>query len=330
MLDQHLQRTPSDRDLIKKFSLGPGITDAKATINVVLMIPKLEWLSLYLGMHLEPYDLFRKPMPNLRYLSLRFNSNDSNFFYGSSHYESLLATLARWPSANLPAISVVQDPMDGCLFFYLDSVSRLASSPLLERTQALRLRIPGHHYPYRLLHPSRHLPALPHISFLDLSFSILGHDDVANLLHELPRLRHLIIDGCVPRVQDWDSFARHCMLAHSDLSFEHDMNRDLAARGDAGGARPRGARIVPRTAALRTLSLSVASDVGPERRQALLAAFQRGWGEAVAMYKTTICTARWSRVEEGALILRFRREVRWVMYSWIQAWWLSTTTSLRG
>jgi len=85
------------------------------------------------------------------------------------------------------------------------------------------------------------------------------------------------------------------------------MNRDLAARGDAGGARPRGARIVPRTAALRTLSLSVASDVGPERRQALLAAFQRGWGEAVAMYKTTICTARWSRVEEGALILRFRR-----------------------
>lgn len=74
MLDQHLQRIPSDAELIKKFSLGPGIMDAKATINVVLMIPKLEWLSLYLGMLLEFKHLFRKPMPNLRYLSLRFNS----------------------------------------------------------------------------------------------------------------------------------------------------------------------------------------------------------------------------------------------------------------
>lgn len=59
--------------------------------------------------------------------------------------------------------------------------------------------------------------------------------------------------------------------------------------------------------ALRTLSLSADSHVLPERRQALLAAFQRGWVETVAMYKTIICTARRSRVEDDALILRFPR-----------------------
>jgi hypothetical protein len=206
---------------------------------------------------------------------------------------------------------VVQDPTDhvptdGPTLFFLDSLSILASSPLLEHTQALRLRIPQHGYAYRLL-PSLNMPALPHITFLDLSFSYLSDSGVADILRELPRLRHLIIDGCTPRSQDWDTFARHCMLAHSDLAFEKHVNRSLAARGDARGSRPREARIIPRTSALRTLSVSADSHVRPERRQALLAAFQRGWGEAVAMYKTTICTARRSRVGEGALILRFPR-----------------------
>jgi len=200
---------------------------------------------------------------------------------------------------------VVQDPTEGPIVFSLDNLSGLTSSPLLERTQALRLRIPAHHYSYHL-HGS-HLAALPHISFLDISFSILHEQDVTALLRGLPHLRHLIIDGCSPRVQDWDTFARHCMLAHSDLAFEQDASRSLAARGDAVGSRPREARIVPRMASLRTLSLSGASDVSPEWQQAILAAFQRGWGEAVAMYKTTICMARRSRVEEGALILRFAR-----------------------
>lgn len=72
MLDGHLQRTPSDADFIKKISLDFGSPDV---INVVLMIPKLEWLSLDISSDLEPEHLrhfFRKPMPKLRYLSLRF------------------------------------------------------------------------------------------------------------------------------------------------------------------------------------------------------------------------------------------------------------------
>jgi hypothetical protein len=85
------------------------------------------------------------------------------------------------------------------------------------------------------------------------------------------------------------------------------VNRGLAARGGAGGSRPREARIIPRTSALRTLSVSDGGPIRPEWRQAILDTFQRGWGEAVAMYKTTISTARRSRVEEGALILWFPR-----------------------
>jgi hypothetical protein len=74
MFAKHLQTTPSDADFIKKLSLTVR-RDASA-IDLVLMIPKLEWLSLYIGMDPEPEHLrrlFRKPMPNLRYLSLRFS-----------------------------------------------------------------------------------------------------------------------------------------------------------------------------------------------------------------------------------------------------------------
>ncbi len=74
-LCKHLQRTPGDADFIKKFSLATWTVDADAAINVVLMIPKLEWLSLCIGINFEPEQLrylFHKPMPNLRYLSLRF------------------------------------------------------------------------------------------------------------------------------------------------------------------------------------------------------------------------------------------------------------------
>ena len=75
MLGKHLQRAAGDADFIKKLSLATWTVDADAAINVVLMIPKLEWLSLYIGINFAPDRLrylFHKPMLNLRYLSLRF------------------------------------------------------------------------------------------------------------------------------------------------------------------------------------------------------------------------------------------------------------------
>ena len=74
-LGKHLQNVSGDAGFIKKFSLATWTVDADATVNVVLMIPELEWLSLCIGMDFTPEHLrllFRKPMLNLRYLSLRF------------------------------------------------------------------------------------------------------------------------------------------------------------------------------------------------------------------------------------------------------------------
>ncbi|KAH9018250.1 hypothetical protein EDB85DRAFT_1897246 [Lactarius pseudohatsudake] len=79
-LDNHLQRTPGDADFIKKFTLATWTVDADAAINVVLMIPEAEWLCLCIDINFTPDHLrrlFHKPMPNLRYLSLRFRPNKS-------------------------------------------------------------------------------------------------------------------------------------------------------------------------------------------------------------------------------------------------------------
>lgn len=302
--------------------------DADAAIKVVLMIPNLEWLSLCIGIDFAPEHLrhlFYKPIPNLRYLSLRFRpyvlKASCHHFLMGTYFDSVLATLATWPSAELPAVSVVQDPLEvptsssaqPLVFFHLYHLSVLASSPLLARTHALRLRIPGRGLA-SIVHSGRRPPALPCTTLLDLSTSRVSIADVSSLLRSLPRLRHLILDRCGlldgagPR--DWAVFAYHCLLAGDALMLEYDVNRHLAAAhagaaSGAGEARPREVRVLPRALALRTLSLSVPVGVDADARRVLLAAFRRGWGEAVAMFNRSVCTARRSRAEEGVLTLRF-------------------------
>ena len=214
-----------------------------------------------------------------------------------------------WSSASL------SHPVRAQAFAHLDNLQVLASSPLLRRTQALRLRIPGREFA-RFLSPRRRVPALPHITFLDLSTSRLSDSNVGNLLCNLSQLRHLIIDDCgLPDgtcAQDWAAFAHCCMLTRGDLDLERSLNRkrSMMARGGtfgAEGSRPREARILPRAAALRTLSLSVPEHVDAEERLELLAAFRRGWAESLSMFNTAICAARRSRMEEGTVILRFPR-----------------------
>ncbi|KAH8983050.1 hypothetical protein EDB86DRAFT_3085690 [Lactarius hatsudake] len=327
MLDNHLQRTPGDADFIKKFSLATWTADADAAINVVLKIPEAEWLSLCIDTnftidHLR--RLFHKPMPNLRYLSLRFRPNKSIWRSSMNrpphtHYDSVLESLAGWPSAELPAISVVEDLVDDPTgrstqplnSFHLNNLSDLASSPLLARTHALRLRIQGREI-VRILRPSRYRPVLPRITFLDLSTSCLSDLDVSRLLHGLPRLRHLVLDHCSPfddtHTRDWATFAHHCMLACKDLDFERLVNQRLAALGTAsspGRSHPREVRFLPRVSALRTLSLSVPAHVDADARRVLLAEFRRGWAEAVGMFNGIVSAARRSRTEEGVVTYRF-------------------------
>ncbi|KAH9051321.1 hypothetical protein EDB83DRAFT_2626593, partial [Lactarius deliciosus] len=236
MLGYHLERTPGDADFIKKFSLATWTADADASINVILMIPELECLSLcahttFTIDHLT--RLFHKPMLNLRYLSLRFRPYKHTcifsllqpafiflfIFTQHAYYDSVLETLAGWPSTALPAISVVEDLADDptessaqpLSSFHLDNLS----SPLLVLTHALRLRIPGREI-VRFLRPSRWRSVLPRLTFLDLSTCCLSDPDVSKLLHSLPRLRHLVLDHCNlfddAHTRDWVVFGHHCML----------------------------------------------------------------------------------------------------------------------
>ncbi len=229
------------------------------------------------------------------------------------------ATLASWPLAELPTISVVQDLLDSpttscvqpLIFFHLYNLSVLASSPLLSRTHALRLRIPGRLIAC-LLHAGRQPPPLPLITFLDLSTSRVRIEDAHSLLRGLPHLRHLVLDHCGlledADEPDWGAFAYHGMLACNGLALEETVNEQLAALGGAsftGYPRQREVRILPRASALRTLSLSVPAHVDADARHVLLDAFRHGWAEAVALFNRLVCAARRSRSEEGVLMLRF-------------------------
>ncbi|KAI9444647.1 hypothetical protein H4582DRAFT_2070373 [Lactarius indigo] len=220
-----------------------------------------------------------------------------------TYFDSVPAILATWPSAELPAISVVQDPLDvptsssaqPVVFFHLNHLLVLASSPLLVQT-----------------HAGRRPPALPHVTFLDLSTSRISTADVSIILRSLPHLRHLIFDHCgLPDdddadARDWVSFAYHCLSVGDSLLIEAGVNRQLAAAtSGTGESRPREVRALPRALALRTLSLSVLAYADPDARSVLIAAFWRAWGEAVVMFNRSKCAARQLRAKKGVLALRF-------------------------
>ncbi|KAH9013223.1 hypothetical protein EDB85DRAFT_1899847 [Lactarius pseudohatsudake] len=310
-LGYHLQRTPGDADFIKKFSLATWITDADAAINVVLMIPDLEWLSLCIDMDFTPDHLRRlshKPMPNLRYLSLRCRPYESKVFRNPSddrpthtYYDSVLETLASWPSAELLTISVVEDLVDDptgssaqpLSSFHLDNLS----SPLLVLTHT-----PPAHPGARDSAGGRSSRASPSST----------SPPAASATSTLPRLRHLVLDHCNlfddAHTRDWAVFGHHCMLERKDLNLERLVNRRLAALGGAsgtGGSHPREVRILPRVSALRTLSLSVPAHVDADARRVLLAEFRRGWAEAATMFNGIVSAARRSRTEEGVVTYRF-------------------------
>ncbi|KAI9455897.1 hypothetical protein BJY52DRAFT_1224425, partial [Lactarius psammicola] len=198
------------------------------------------------------------------------------------------------------------------VFFHLHHLSALASSPLLARTRALRLRIPRRELA-SIMHTGRRPPALPHITFLDLSTSRVSVADVVSFLRSLPHLRHLILDHCGlldgADARDWSVFAYHCLLADEAFLVEYDVNRHLATHGGAasgvGDSRLREVRVLPRPLALRTLSLSVPARVDAGARRALLAAFRCGWGKAVVLFNKSICAARRLRAVEGVRTLRF-------------------------
>ena len=124
-------------------------------------------------------------------------------FLAGAYFDTTLLTLSRWPACDLPALSIVQDPLDPTLapanfaqplvFFRLDPLSALARSPFAEDLRHFRLRIPARQAA-RFLYA---LPnALPRVELLDMSTCNVLESDVEGMLGRFVRLRALILDGC--------------------------------------------------------------------------------------------------------------------------------------
>ena len=73
-LIENFKRDPGNAAFVQKLTLASWTVDAKVATEAILMLPKLKWLSLYLGVSFTPEylkKLLQKPMSDLRYLSLR-------------------------------------------------------------------------------------------------------------------------------------------------------------------------------------------------------------------------------------------------------------------
>jgi hypothetical protein len=73
-LIENLKREPENVSFVQKLTLASWTVDAKVATEAILMLPKLKWLSLCLGVTFTPQyleKLFEKPMSDLRNISLR-------------------------------------------------------------------------------------------------------------------------------------------------------------------------------------------------------------------------------------------------------------------
>ncbi|KAJ7687406.1 hypothetical protein B0H17DRAFT_1013105 [Mycena rosella] len=209
--------------------------DAEVMVNLLRKLPKLRSLSLCIGTNFAPEHLkaiFERPLPELKYLSLRFRPYVQRATYqqflSGSYFDSTLACLAKWPESNLPTLSIVQEPMDPAqapkvafaqpiVFFRLDwHLSDLAQSPYLSTLTSLRLRIPSR----PVAGPITTSPlSLPAVELLDLSTcNVFGAELTDTILARLTKLKHLILDnGALLRgeyhAEDWAVLGKGCALA---------------------------------------------------------------------------------------------------------------------
>ncbi|KAH9047383.1 hypothetical protein EDB84DRAFT_1575278 [Lactarius hengduanensis] len=191
------------------------------------------------------------------------------------HEPSVPETLASWPSAQLPSISVVEDRVLNS--FHLDNLSDLASSPFLVRAHALCLRIPGREVSHSPRH-SRWWRVLQCITFLDLSTSRLSDSKTAAIW--LTTRTHARLGRLCASL-----YAR-AQSPHPRAICEPPLS---AAPLGRGGSCSHKARVPPRVSALCTLSLSALAHVDADARCVLLDAFRRGWEEATDIQREYIC-----------------------------------------
>lgn len=248
----------------------------------------------------------------------------------STYFDSVISHLCKWPSLDLPTVSVVLDPRDASLapvasspdisviIFDLYQLETFASSALLKRTDAFRLRLPGCELARFLC---RNPGSLPSMTFLDASTSHVSVADVNLMLRSLPNLRHLVLDGCgtldEASIDDWVDFGHDCFMINNGVKLEEVENERFASQSltslepESTASPPivgstLGVSIIPSVSNLRTITLSVPPNADVNAQQDLTAAFQRGWDKAMTEYNERLHAAHQGR-SRGWRVIRFAK-----------------------
>lgn len=146
--------------------------------------------------------------------------------FQGAYFDTTLTALSRWPPYGLPALSIVQDPLDPAIanaqhfaqplvFFRLDPIAVLLCSAYLSSLTHLRLRIPSRQVSRFISTIPSSVPAL---RLLDLSTCNILVSDMEAILIRFHGLHHLILDGCsVARdqshVEEWINVGKICATA---------------------------------------------------------------------------------------------------------------------
>lgn len=196
---------------MRSFALETWTVDADILVNLLSILTRLRRITLFVGPNFAPEhleEILEKPRGGLLYLSLQFRPYVQRATYyqflKGAYFDTALQALSRWPSHNLPTLSIVQDPLDPeiaraqrfaqpLVFFHLDVLTKLVCSPCFRSASNLRLRIPSRQVAPFLFNAPRAAPAL---NLLDLSTCHVRFADVEGLLARFSNLKHLILNGC--------------------------------------------------------------------------------------------------------------------------------------
>lgn len=160
--------------------------------------------------------------------------------YQGAYFDSTLLAISRWPTAQIPSLSIVQDPIDSTMgfasrqgfaqplvFFRMDPnmASLLQSPAMVDSLNHLRLRIPGRPMVRSLCLPSASqvncnsgaTPQVPDLELLDLSTCGVLEGEVDTILAQFGTLKHLILDDCPilkgdHREGEWNAMGKRCAL----------------------------------------------------------------------------------------------------------------------
>lgn len=150
----------------------------------------------------------------------------STSHFQGAYFDTTLTALSRWPPYELPALSIIQDPLDPAIanaqhfaqplvFFRLDPISVLMCSAYLSSLTNLRLRIPSRQV-------SRFITSIPSsvppLRLFDLSTCHILVSDMEAVLIRFHGLQHLILDGCniardQSHVTEWMNVGKTCATA---------------------------------------------------------------------------------------------------------------------